>query len=339
MAVPCSPTVKPRILVAPSPDRLDAVCSVECRALLEQHFDVDWNDTGREFTADELTGRLRGAAALVTSWGTPSLTEEALAQATELRAVAHAAGTVKRLVPRTIFDRGVAVFSAAVRIADTVGEYCLAVTLASLRQLPTHNTRMHAGQWKDMTLLGNSLVGKRIGIIGASSTGRAFIRLLAPFGVDIVVYDPYFTDAAAAAIGVRRAELPEVMQCDVVSVHVPAIPATEGMITRELLARLPDGALFVNSARAASVDEEALYAEISSGRIRAALDVYITEPPTLPEVIRDAPNALLTPHIAGGSREGHQALMETVVRDVIGWLERGESGRTKVDARAWDIAA
>lgn len=331
--------MKPRILVAPSPDRLQAVCSTECSALLEQHFDVDWNDTGRELTADELADRLPGATALVTSWGTPSLTEAALERATDLRAVAHAAGTVKRLVPRTIFERDIAVFSAAVRIAETVGEYCLAVTLASLRQLPTLNARVHGGQWKDTSSLGNSLAGKRIGIVGASSTGRAFIRLLAPFGVDIVVYDPYLAADRAAELGVRQAELAEVMRCDVVSVHVPAIPATEGMITRELLAEMRDGALFVNSARAGSVDQEALFAEIASGRIRVALDVYLKEPPTLPDVILQAPNALLTPHIAGGSREGHLALMGSVVRDVIAWLERGESGPTKVDARAWDVAA
>ena len=331
------PTTHPPIVVAPSADRLADVCTPACRALIDEHFTPIWNTTGRELRADELIERLPGAAALLTSWRSPSLDVAALNAAPTLRAVGHAAGSVKQLVPREIFNRDVAVFSAAQRIADSVGEYCLAATMSLLRRLPALDAGIRAGAWKNPAVRGLELTGKRIGIVGASSTARAFLRLLAPFRPNVLVYDPYLKDASP--LGAQIASLSDVMSCEIVSIHAPATAETEGMISRELLATMADGAILVNSSRGATVDQEALFAEIGRGRLYVALDVYTPEPPQLPEQVLRSPNVLLSPHIAGDTTEGHLALMETVVRDMIGWLERGESGSTRVDGRSWDIAA
>lgn len=326
------PSSKPRIVVAPSAARLADVCNDQCRQLIDAHFTPSWNDTGRELSADELAERLPGAAAVLTSWGSPPIADPPA----DLRAVAHAAGSIKRLVPRDIFDRDIAVFSGARRIADSVGEYCLAATLTLLRRLPIFDAGVRAGGWKNPDVRGLELTGKRVGIVSASSTARAFLRLLQPFRPTVLLYDPYLSDLAAHDLGVQKAELAEVMSCEVVSIHAPALPQTEGLITRELLGKMPDGAVLVNSSRGATIDQDALFAEIAAGRLFVALDVFTPEPPQLPSLPR---NVLLSPHIAGDTREGHLALMEYVVRDLIAWLERGESGPTKVDGRAWEILA
>jgi phosphoglycerate dehydrogenase-like enzyme len=324
---------KPRIVVAPSPARLADVCNDRCRQLIDEHFTPVWNDTGHELSTAELAERLPGASAVLTSWGSPSIADPPK----ELRAVAHAAGSIKRLVSRELFDRDIAVFSGARRIADSVGEYCLAATLTMLRRLPVFDAGVRAGGWKNPDVRGLELTGKRIGIISASSTARAFLRLLQPFRPTVLLYDPYLSDSAAAGLGVRKAELAEVMGCEIVSIHAPALPETEGLITKELLGKMPDGAVLVNSSRGATIDQDALFAEIAAERLFVALDVFTPEPPQLPSQL--SRNVLLSPHIAGDTREGHLALMEYVVRDLIAWLERGESGPTKVDGRTWDILA
>ena len=114
---------------------------------------------------------------------------------------------------------------------------------------------------------GEELYGKRVGVVAASLTGRAFIRLLQPFGCDVLVYDPYLSPERAAALGVRLVDdLGELMAtCDVVSNHAPTTPETDGLISAGALARLRDGALFVNTARAAAIDYTALMAELQRG--------------------------------------------------------------------------
>lgn len=329
-----------RAVVASGPARLDDVCSPACRELITRHFDPVWND-GPELTSDRLAELIAGdrPTVLLTSWGTPPLTAEALAGAPGLLAVAHAAGTVRSLVPAAAYDRGVAVFSAAPRIAESVAEYCLAATLTLLRRLPELDAEMRTGTWRGRGLRGRELTGARIGIIGASSTARAFLRLLAPFRVRAAVYDPYLSADDARALGVRLAPLEEVAACDIVSVHAPATPETTGLLDRAALARIPDGGILVNSSRGLVVDQDALLDELRAGRISAALDVFDPEPPALPADLRAAPNVLLSPHVAGNTAEGHLALLEYVVRDLVGWLADGSSGPSRVDPSRAAITA
>lgn len=327
-----------KALVLPPQSRLNEVCSAECRRLLEEHFEPVWNETGRDYTQEEFAALLPSAEVILTSWGSPVLTEELLQQAPKLRMIGHAAGTVKGRLPETTFDRGVKVFSAAPRIAHSVGEYCLSVLLASLRMLPRFEKELRKGNWKG-GFKGFELAGQTVGIISASSTARAFISLLAPFGVNILVYDPYLSEEAADRLGVRRASLEEVMSSPIISVHAPKLPATYRMLNRELLQRIPEGAFFINSSRADVLDEEAFLEELRTGRFFAALDVYPKEPLPMDSPYLELDNVLLTPHIAGASVQGHLALMEAVVRDMIGSLNGESPCRYEVTKRMWETIA
>jgi len=154
-----------------------------------------------------------------------------------------------------------------------------------------------------------------------------------------VVHDPYLNADRAASLGVRSVSLSDALGSEVVSVHVPNTPETENMITAELVARIPGGAVVINSARAASVDSTALVAAATTGRLHAALDVYDVEPVSLPADWAACPNLLLTPHVAGDTVDGRQALAGFVLADVLAWLEDGTRGPSFVDPSSWSIAA
>ncbi|MCZ8515544.1 hydroxyacid dehydrogenase [Paenibacillus filicis] len=330
--------MKLKALVLSPESRLNEVCSQACRQRLNGYFDTKWNETGRDYTKEELAGLVEDAEVIITSWGSPPLTPEALEKAVKLRAIGHAAGTVKNLVPRQIFDRGVKVFSAAPRIAQSVGEYCLAALLASLRHLNTFDADLKMGLWREKGLKGRELAGSTVGIISASSTARAFIKLLAPFGVKVLIYDPYLTEEAASRLNAQRATLEEVMSCPIISVHAPKLPATERMLTRELIALIPDGAVFINSSRGSVLDSEAFLEKLQTGRFFAALDVFEKEPLAPEHPLRSLPNVLLTPHIAGASVQGHLSLMEEVVEDIIRSLE-AEKTAYEVSENMWEVMA
>lgn len=327
-----------KALVLPPASRLNEVCSEECRRLLLEHFNPVWNDTGRDFTMVELEDRIADAEILLTSWGSPVLTEEMLERAPRLRMIGHAAGTVKGRIPEAAFERGIRLFSAAPRIAQSVGEYCLAGLLASLRHIPFFDREVRSGNWKSSGRKGFELSGRTVGIVSASSTARAFIRLLAPFQVKVLVYDPYLSEEAARQLNVRAASLEEVMRCPIISVHAPKLPATRGMIDKRLIEMIPDHAVFINSSRADVLDEEALFAELSGGRFNAVLDVFSREPLAADSPFLQLDNVLLTPHVAGATVQGHGDLMQEVVQDMLRGL-RQEKTRLEVTAGMWKTIA
>lgn len=139
------------------------------------------------------------------SWGMPNFDNILLDTLPGLRLIAHGAGTVKGFVTPEVFERGIRVTHGAVVIAAAVGEWCLMATLSGLRLAMSFHESMRAGAWKSSHEgHGNELAGKRVGLIAMSQTARAFLRLLAPFGCEIGVYDPYLSDEAASSLGVRK---------------------------------------------------------------------------------------------------------------------------------------
>lgn len=324
----------PTLAALLTPERAADVCDAHARRLLGDSFDVRWLADG-----DDPVALAEGSEVVLTSWGTPRLDARIWASGTGPRAVAHAAGSVKGLLDPAILDQGVAVFSAGSRIAWSVGEYCLAAMLTLARRLPRFDHSVRQGGWKQTDFRGHELAGAKVGILGASSTARALIRLLEPFRCDVLVYDPHLTGDRAERLGVRAASLSETLLSTFVSIHVPHVPETRGMVTRELIEQLPDGAIVVNSSRGPAIDQQALLDQVVAGRLYAALDVYDPEPPSLDSTVLASPNLLLSPHIAGDTAEGHFALAGYVLTDVLAWLEDGTRGPSFVDPAAWSIAA
>jgi phosphoglycerate dehydrogenase-like enzyme len=172
-------------------------------------------------------------------------------------------------------------------------EWAVAATLAAQRGLPHFTRLQEAGRWEMRT--DHSLVGAKVLIVGAGDIGRTIGRMMAGFDVDLTWV------ARTAREGVHAfGDLPDLLpDADVVVLIVPVTPETTGMVDAAFLAAMKDDALLVNAARGVVVDTDALLAELTAGRLRAALDV--TEPEPLPEghPLWSAPNLLLTPHVAG----------------------------------------
>lgn len=265
---------------------------------------------------------------VVTSWCTMPPDPGTLV-GRRLRLAAHAAGSVRALFPPAVLQGPLRIVQCgAAAMAEPVAEMALALTLALLRNVHSHDRRLQ--QTRDWVRGGHGEVGRslrslRTGVVGLSRTGRHYVRMVRGIGAeDLVAYDPYVSDEEGDALGVRLVGLHELCKTsDVVAVHAPVTPETVHMIGEKELGAMRDGAVLINTARSALVDQAALVRELHSGRISAGLDVFDEEPLPADSPLFGLPNALLMPHVAGGTRTARLEQGATVVREIERFL-RGE---------------
>ncbi|GAA4848764.1 hydroxyacid dehydrogenase [Luteimicrobium xylanilyticum] len=276
---------------------------------------------------------------LLTGWGSPRIGEAVLAAAPRLRAVVHAAGSVKWLVSDDALSR-LTVSSAGSVNAVPVAQYTASVIQLATKRAFRLAARYRAGQHLDYSTNPDSgSVDRVIGIVGASRIGRLVIEALVPTGNRVVVADPYLPAAEARAMGVELVGLEELFdRSDVVSVHAPLLADTVHMIDASLLSRLRDGAVLVNTARGRLVDTDALVEECATGRIDAVLDVTDPEPLPSDHPLLALENVFVTPHIAGSSGTELRLLGDFAV-DEIERLARGEELVGAVVATRLEVSA
>ncbi|MFG2640632.1 hydroxyacid dehydrogenase [Streptomyces sp. NPDC048370] len=272
---------------------------------LDRLADVAAVDTARFVSdfSDADPAALADTEVLFTHWGAPLLTADAVRAMPRLRAVIHAAGSVKHHVTEAVWERGIAVSTAAGANALPVAEFTLAAILFTGKRI-LDSARVYREARDQVPLLpyfaGHGNHRRTVGVVGASRIGRRVLQLLRPFDFEVLLYDPYVEAAEAETLGARRVDLDElVRRSSVVSIHAPQLPETQHMFDRRRLGLLRDGATLINTARGSLVDTDALTEELLAGRIHAVLDV--TEPEVLPpgSPLYTLPNVLLTPHIAG----------------------------------------
>jgi phosphoglycerate dehydrogenase-like enzyme len=263
---------------------------------------------------------------VVTGWGSAPFADHR-DESSKLSLVAHSAGTIRKIVPKSLIADGVRATQAASGMAVSVAEHALYLTQALMRDLHSVEERMRARDWNGALSfpLGRSIAGSRIGVIGASRVGRAYIEHITGMGADVLVSDPYLSLDDARDMGVRLVPLDELMRsCPVVALHAPVTDETRGMITAERLAMLPDGGIFVNTARSAIVDTPALVRELRSGRLKAALDVFDTEPLPLDDPLWELPNVILTPHIAAMTTHSRSTQADVIIDEIDRFVHGGE---------------
>jgi phosphoglycerate dehydrogenase-like enzyme len=295
---------------------------------------AEWSRSSDREDTPRVRELIAEADALLTTWHSPFLASEMLGARPRVRLVAHAGGEVKSRMDMDVFER-VTVTNAPEPMAEPVAEMALALVLALVRRVPQYTAGMRAGvvQTNEVVAEGETVRGRKVGVVGFGRIGRAFARMAAPLGAEILAYDPYCPGEAIAGAAARPAGLEELLgTCSVVVLAAGLTPETRGLLDVRRLALLPDGAYLVNVARGGIVEPDALLAELRSGRISAALDVTDPLEPLPPDhELRRLPNVLLTPHVAAGGIETRRAMGAAAVDEVVRFFA-GEAPRNVVTA-------
>jgi D-3-phosphoglycerate dehydrogenase len=265
---------------------------------------------------------LQGAAGMLLRPGyvTPSL----LDRLPELKVVAvHGAG-VDQVDVDACTERGVLVTNAPGANADSVAELTLGLMIGLARRVPQSAWRVHNERvWGEARHTGSELKGKTLGLVGIGQIGGRVARLAKAFGMKVCAHDPGLTAKDIRTTGAKPMTLEALLAAsDYLSLHAPHIPATHHLIDRKAIAKMKKGAFLINAARGPLVDEAALARALKSGRLGgAALDVLEGEPPDPKSAIFDAPNILLTPHMAGSTGECLDAIAGTAAADIARFLQ------------------
>ncbi|WP_022918408.1 hydroxyacid dehydrogenase [Ruania albidiflava] len=265
---------------------------------------------------------------LVTSWSTAPFSATAV-RGGRLRLAVHAAGSVRKLFPPELLDGDLRLCQGgAAPMAVAVAEMSVTLTLMLLRNVQIHDRGLQTTRdWQRSGhgMLGHGVHGRRIGVVGLSRVGQAYVRMITGLGGQGVrAYDPYASAGSAADLGVELTGLDDLCRTsDVLAVCAPATPQTHHLVGADQLRLLPTDAVLVNAGRSALVDQEALTAELVSGRIRAGLDVFDAEPLPAEHPLYGLENVVLTPHVAGGTVEARFGQGAEVVAEISRFL-RGE---------------
>ncbi|UAY55518.1 2-hydroxyacid dehydrogenase [Arachidicoccus terrestris] len=268
-----------------------------------------WKTNGSAFTATKLIELLQEAKATALITEHDHVTREVIEAFPKLQFIGVCRGTPSNLDLEAAKEKGIAVFYTPARNAQAVVELLIANVITLLRKTLPAIDWLESGKWEAgahtsyLQFKGSELAGKTVGLVGFGAIGRKLANILKEFPCTICYYDPYYTDANKAY---QKVDLEALFtKSDIISIHLPNNKETEKMIDRHLIGLMSKDAIFVNTARAAVVDRQALLEAIKNGQIRGAvLDVFDQEPPDAIDyqLIRH-PHVLATPHIAGASFE------------------------------------
>lgn len=215
---------------------------------------------------------------------------------------------------------GVVVRPATGANADAVAEYVVTAALVLTRGVFHSTPEVADGGWPRQELTGGEIGGRRLGLIGFGDIARRVAERLGALGMAICAYDPFVPPDDEAWNGVERVALNELLErSDVVSLHVPLVDENHHLLDEAALARMPTGSMVINTSRGGIVDEDALVAALREGHLGgAALDVFEDEPVDAGSGARFAgvPNLILTPHVAGVTRESNRRVSEMTAAQV-----------------------
>ncbi|MBU6513294.1 MAG: hydroxyacid dehydrogenase [Betaproteobacteria bacterium] len=292
---------------------------------LRAQFDVRY-DPGLVDDAPALREALAGAQALIVRNRT-QVRGELLEHAPGLRVVGRLGVGLDNIDMDLCARRGIRVIPALGANAQAVAEYVIATAMLLLRGAYASSAQVADGAWPRPALSeGREIAGKTLGLLGFGDIGRRTARLGQAVGMQVLAYDPVVpADAPVwSETGVQRRELDALLQeCDVLSLHVPLTEATRGLLDAPRLARMREGAVLINTARGGVVDEAALADALRAGRLGgAALDVFGHEPLPAGSVLAGVPRLLLTPHIAGLTRESNLRV-SSLIAERVGAFLRG----------------
>jgi glyoxylate reductase len=245
-----------------------------------------------------------------------------------LRLVANYSVGYDRIGIDELSLRGVAVSNTPGVLSAATADLTFGLILAARRRIVEGDALVRAGKWQAgwaNGIVSEELTGSTLGIVGLGRIGQAVARRAQGFELRVLYAQRTRAETDLAEYRGLDALLAE---SDIVSIHTPLTPETQGLIDARRLRLLHDGACFVNTARGEIVDEAALVAELVSGRLRAGLDVFAHEP-SVPAELLELQNVVLTPHLGSATRQTREAMTRVVVDNVLAF-ERGDPLLTPV---------
>jgi len=269
--------------------------------LAAKYPDARFNDEGSSLKGDALIAFLDGCEKAVLALEV--VDDALLARLPALKVISKFGVGLDTVDVAALAKRGVKLAWTPGTNSRSVAELALMSALALLRRLPETRSDLAAGSWRQ--LKGGTLSGRTVGLVGYGAVGRDLAALLAPFGVKLLAHDPVLTEAP----GARLVALDDLLrEADVVSLHLPILPSTRGLLSAAKLALMKPTAVLINTARGGLIDEDALLAALDAGRLAgAALDVFAAEP-CADKRLLSHPKLLATPHIGGSTEEAILAM-------------------------------
>ena len=279
----------------------------------------------------EVLERAAGAEILLTN--KTVLTAEHMAALPELKYIGVLATGYNIVDTTAAKERGIIVTNIPAYSTDSVAQMVFAHILNITQQVQHHSEEVHRGRWtasKDFCFWDTPLIElreKKLGIVGLGHTGFTTARIAIGFGMKVCAYTSKTNFQLPPEI--RKMELDELFrECDIISLHCPLTPETQGIINRETLDRMKDGVFLLNTSRGPLVDEAALADALAGGKVAGAgLDVLAVEPPLADNPLMARPNCLITPHIAWASKEARTRLIGLVQKNIASYLEGGMENR------------
>lgn len=306
---------RPKSVIIMDPERLNRVYGPEQLKAIEKITEL----VAPPMSSEEALAHpeiLKDVEILFGGWNMPVLDAAFLGMAPQLRGVFFSAGTVKPYVSDALWERGIVLTNAHKANAVPVAEYCVAAIIFSLKLGWHHIRDLHQSKrWERSSGDIPGCYDATVGLISLGAIGFKTLELLRPFNIKPLIYSTSMRQAQADEWGAELVELDELFaRSDVVSLHTPLLPSTEGMIRGEHFRKMRPHATFINTARGAVVNQQEMI-EVMRERpdLTALLDVVDPEPPADGDPIFDVQNIHLTPHIAGSLGRECRRLGQTAV--------------------------
>jgi phosphoglycerate dehydrogenase-like enzyme len=323
---------RPNLIVCAGQDLFDSFFPPKLKKRLSRLF--RWElDESRDMHG--LQKKLARAEALITTWDSPHFPEDVLQLAPNLRMIAHCGGEVKSRFALPLFDQ-LTITNAPEPMARATAEMGATLLAYCARNIDFYRDAMRARSnriYDDLHLHGNqeSLVGREVAMLGFGRIGRALVNLMRGFELKWLVHDPYAPKSLAKEYPVRFVNLQSLLPRAHLLVLTAALTdETRGILNREHLARLPNGAAIINIARGGLLDLDALTREVKRKRLRCAIDVTDPlEPLPVGHPIRTLPGAIVTPHIAASNRRVREQIAD-IVMDDLGSFFAGDGVKNRV---------
>lgn len=280
--------------------------------------EVIYNPTGKPLSSEQLVKLLPGCDGYIA--GLDFIDRVALNAADRLKVIARYGAGVDRVDLAAAREKGIVVTNTPGANAVSVAELAIGLILSLARSIPRANAATKAGDWP--RLAGVALEGKVVGLLGLGAIGKQVARRLCSFDCTIMAYDPVADTVFAKTHGVELKSQDQVIsQADFLSLHLPVLPETRGMVNAAFLSQMKPGALLINTARGELIDEAALLVALRSGHLRgAALDAFAPEPPNADNPLLALPQVIATPHTGAHTDSATSGMGWGALRDCLAVL-------------------